>query len=282
MTKKIVAMPMIPGQIRRGIQIRSGLGYAKYGEATWRWWCERHGIDFVVLDKPLGGDGYAQMPPTFQRWFAPELLICEHGTDARVALVDADTMIRWDAPDFFEEAQGFAAVRGESGAWIARSIEAFQHLFPWTSLVWSESFNAGFVVLGHAQLAVIRAFLEFSLSNWRKLSAIMLSGDFGTDQTPLNLMVRRQNEPVHFLPPAFNVLHCFSADPMLKRVEQSPSVEQNVFADKVLSRPGAFDFLDSGYVWHFNSVHGLRSMVMRETWRRVRSNYPGATVHQDP
>src|SRR6266852_4993647 len=47
-----------------------------------------------------------------------------------------------------------------------------------------------------------------------------------------------------------------------------------LFAQKVFSRPGAFDFLELGYVWHFSGIRRLRSMIMGEAWRRVRNNYP--------
>src|SRR6266702_4732699 len=144
MAAKVVAMPLIPARIRRAGQIRSDLSYARYSQATWKWWCAQRGIEFVVIDQPLGGAEYADMPPTIKRWFAPELLIRQGGKDTRIAVVDADTMIRWDAPDFFEETRGFAAVRGNSASWITQSIAAYQHLFPDISLNWWEYFNAGF------------------------------------------------------------------------------------------------------------------------------------------
>ena len=74
------------------------------------------------------------LPPTFQRWLAPEAIIGERGEDTVVAIVDADTMVRWDTPDFLEGARGFSAVKAVSTIWIANSIRAFQPLFPDVSL----------------------------------------------------------------------------------------------------------------------------------------------------
>ena len=279
MGRKIVAMPLIPGKVKQGrSRVRWDLSHASYSQATWKWWCAQRGIDFVAFDQPLGGMGYAHMPPTIQRWFIPELLIRQHGTDTRIAIVDADTMVRWDAPDIFEEAHGFSAVRGSDASWIARCIRAFQRFFPDVSLPWWECFNAGVVVLGEPQLDAIRAFVTFAARRWPELNSLILSGKLGTDQTPLNFMLRRENVPVHFLPRPFNFVHCFPMDPILMSIEMSRVPDENVFAEKAFSRPWTFEFVELGYIWHFNNVIALRRLVMQETWRRVRHNYPGADV----
>lgn len=129
MLRKIVAMALIPGRHRRDHRPRSNLGYAKYGQASWRWWCKQRGIDFIVFDQPLGGSKYADLTPTFQRWLIPELLLSVDDKSTRLAVVDADTMIRWDAPDIFDQADGFAAVMDPYQNWTLPSIQAFQPLF---------------------------------------------------------------------------------------------------------------------------------------------------------
>jgi hypothetical protein len=306
-------MPVIPGGIRRGLSIRTDLGYAKYAQATWRWWCKRNGIEFVPIDAPLGGSAFAHMPPTFQRWHILDRLIGEFGADIRLAVVDADTMIRWDTPDFIGGTRGFSAVairhpdwasarqpllgeaagtasgRAESGqdaiaarnpGWISSSLRAYQHLFPGVSLTSSEYFNAGVVVLGVDQRRVMEKFLNFSAAHWPQLHAVIQSGDFGTDQTPLNFMLRRENEPIFFLPGSFNVLHCFPMDAELATIDASPNPDVVRFASKAFASPLAVQFVRFAYIWHFTNVIGLRSVVMRETWCRIRQYYPGAELSE--
>ncbi len=277
-SRHIVAMPLIPGRIRRGQETRTDLSHARYSQATWRWWCRKHGIDFVVFDSPLGGFHFSHMPPTLQRWFIPGLLTSESDQDTIIAVVDADTMIRWDAPNFLERSVGFTAVRGLDPGWMFRSTRAFQHLFSDVSLPWWEYFNAGVVVLGGKQCRPLRAFLEYTAMHWPELEAVMLSGNFGTDQTPLNFMLRREQEPVHFLPRPFNLLNCFPMDSELDSIEHDPSPDFAQFAEKAFGRPWSFMFIEAGYVWHFSNIVAARSIVMREAWRRVRANYPGASV----
>jgi len=278
MAKKIVTMTAIPGVVRRGLQVRSDLSYAKYGEATWRWWCWRHGIEFVLFNVPLAGDGYAMLPPTIQRWVMLNRLMREVGEDVQVAAIDADTMIRWDAPDFFEIARGFSAVIGGDPFWIAQSIRAFQPVFPGISLPWWEYFNSGLVVLGPSQRRFIHAFTEFTARQWPTLEPVIRSSNVGTDQTPMNFAVRLANEPVFGLPRPFNYLNCIPMDDELMRMEGSAEPDPGKLAAKLEARPRTLNFIDLGYVWHFTNVLRLRPLIMRETWRRVRHNYPGIEI----
>jgi len=279
MQKKIVAMPLIPATIQRGSAQRADLRYAAFGRATWEWWCRRHGVHFVALERALGSGVYEDMSPSFTRWLALESLITEFGYDARVALVDADTMIRWDAPSLFDVADcGFAAVRDSSGRWIRRSITAYEHLFPGVCLPWYEYFNAGVVVLGAAQQPVIARFLEFASSRWSELNAVQKTGLVGSDQTPLNFMVRLMCEVVDFLPREFNFLHCMPMYPALEALERGETTDAAPFYEVVRRRPETLGFIQSAYVWHFTNVVATRYVVMREVWRYVSRHYPGAEI----
>jgi hypothetical protein len=232
-----------------------------------------------VIDAPWSNIDYAKMPATMQRWAVVDQLLEERGAGAQVALVDADTMIRWDTPDIFARACGFTAVVDPTSHWIFDSISAFQPLFPGTTLPWWEYFNAGLVVLGAPQRRVIRAFLEYSVANWQPLDTLMKEHCFGTDQTPLNFFIRRANEPVSFLPRPFNFTHCFPIGAELHQMESHELVtDPELVAGKVFARPASLRFISFNFVWHFTNVVALRSVVMRETWRRVQHNYPGVSL----
>jgi hypothetical protein len=278
MTNKIVAMPLIPGLIRRGKFKRSDLSYARYSRATWQWWCDKNGIEFIVFDKYPGDDrSLAAMPPTIQRWLIPELLIQQRGAGTRVALVDADTMIRPDTPDFLDRTADFSATRGRDIAWITRSIAAFQPFFPDVTVTPQDYFNAGIVVVGQGQLDVIRAFRTFVAARWEELNRTILSANLGTDQTILNFMFRRAGVTVDVMPREFNLLHCFPMTQDLFTIENSPLPDPIRFASIAFSRPGAFDFCRQGYIWHFSNLVAMRGLVMGEVWRR----FAGLYVHAE-
>ena len=186
-----------------------------------------------MIDAPPADSAYARMPPTLQRWAVLDCLIEERSNNVQALLVRCDTMIRWDAPDIFALARGFSAVADVgTPAWALRSITAFQHLFPEVALPWWEYFNSGFIVLGAAQRPFIRAFLDDATTRWAELEAVMTSGNVGTEQTPLNFTVRRENEPVHFLPRPFNFVNCFPLPTSLPRSSTGHSVKPSELASR--------------------------------------------------
>jgi hypothetical protein len=278
---KVVAMTLIPGRMRRGQETRSDLGYAPYSLPTWRWWCAKNGVQLVLLNQPQLAGLYDDAPPTFQRWNWARRIFDEFGPNTQLAIVDADTMIRWDAPDFFEIAKSaFCAVRAHQPRWILRSLRAYQGLFPSVTVPWWEYFNAGFVVMTRACVPVCEAFLQFVLQNRSQLHLIQASQeDLGTDQTPLNYFLRQQALPLQLLPPPFNLLDTFpTAYEAYEKTRRKNPADWASFDYDVFSEPSAFDFIELGFIWHFGLPNVIKARLMRETWSRVKDFYPGVEV----
>jgi hypothetical protein len=76
-------------------------------------------------------------------------------------------------------------------------------------------------------------------------------------------------------------VNCFPLRGELAKLELSPRADPALFAATASGHKLAFDFVELGYIWHFTNVVTLRSLVMRETWRHVKSNYPGAVVRDE-
>jgi hypothetical protein len=294
--QRIVAMPLIRAPYRRGSESRSDLSYSVYGRATWRWWCAQHAIEFKVLDQPASV--YADDPPTVQRWAHAERLLSEGGPGTEVAVVDADTMIRWDTPNIFEVCDtrtGLGVVTDNCWpSWIHRSIIEHRVFFPDVELHWWQYFNAGLVVLGTKHIDFLRAFLAFYDENRERLQKLHASDDFGTDQTPLNYMVRKLGVELELLPPPFNLQQCLEVPsaliPSMMSKVKTPQVTtpQDLARQLDLLAPDAFAFIEYGLVWHF--VHlplvgwgvPLRAFVMYEALRRCVSKYRGMELPPAP
>jgi hypothetical protein len=289
---RIVAMPLIRAEYQRGGESRTDLSYSTYGRATWQWWCDRHSIEFKVLDQPARS--YADDAPTVQRWAYAEALLTEGGPGTEVAMVDADTMIRWDAPNLFEVCDtrvGLGVVVNHSHPrWIYRSINAYQSLFPDVQLHWWQYFNAGLVVLGKKHIDFLRAFLKFYRDNREQLLRLQASGDFGTDQTPLNFLVRKLGVQLETLPAPFNLLWCLDVFPssLLPSILSKVTTPQDLARQMDLLAPDAFKFIEYGQVWHFAMVplaeRGLpfRAFVMYDALRRCISKYQGMEMPPAP
>jgi hypothetical protein len=274
---RTVLMTAIPAELAQPSAARADLGYVAYGRATWQWWCQRNGVRFVVLDRPVDEPALAGASPLLHRWRAAQRLLAAGPAGGQVAVVDADTMIRWDAPDFFALADGsLAAVPDPGWSWVHRSIGAYQRFFPGVRLDWWEYFNAGLVVVSPKQVPVLDALVDFYHRHRAELAA--LQQDAGIDQTLLNFLVRQRGEPVRFLPPPFNLTHCMpiSLYMLPKRGSAGAVKQRQRLLDEILAVPGTFDFIDHSYVWHFNGPKSARTEFMRRTWQAVRASYPGA------
>jgi hypothetical protein len=272
-------MAAIPGQIVRGKNVRSDLGYARYGQATWRWWCKRNDVVFVLLDSILGDEAQRCLPPSIQRWLAPEILVKQYGPATEIALVDADTMIRWDAPSPFDAAAGrLSAVEDAAVRWASQGLKAFQHLFPGVTLPWWQYFNTGLVVMSAREAKVMKNFVEFVTSRWADFYSVICAADVGTDQAVLNYFLRWVGEPVHFIPRPFNLQHCLNIGPGLTEFDTVLAASSADEIAEVLSLSWLFDFIDLAYVWHFTNVLASREIIMEQTWKMICHNYPGMTI----
>jgi hypothetical protein len=226
------------------------IDYSTYCINTWKYWCERNQAELIVLDTPITDTEY--MKATWQRWYALDIL---QGNDIefdQVALVDIDTMIKWDAPNFFKETghQFSACVDNDNVGWVIDSIEGYQKFWPATILDWPEYFNCGFVVLNQSHADICQEILNFWNDNSNELIQLQQNLRKGTDQTPVNYIAKSKTN-VNLLNKKWNLTH-------LNRKE----LIQN------------FKFINAGYIWHFNGFDKhLRVDIMRETWNRIKNNY---------
>ena len=144
MSKNIVFIPWIKDESRA----TRSLPY-KYSIASWKQWCEKNDCDLVVMDEPICP--VSEMKITWQRYYALDILDNSGIDYDQVLMVDADTIIHPDTPNFFEMTDGkFTAVHNEGCYdWICRSIENYhKHLFSDMKIPFglNEYINTGFLI----------------------------------------------------------------------------------------------------------------------------------------
>jgi hypothetical protein len=271
--ESVILIPAIPAPYVRHKGARSDLSYLQFSLATWRPWCAANDVRLIVADRCVEGE-LGACPPTVQRWKVARDLLTTLPAGCRLAVVDGDTMVRWDAPNFtlFQPGQ-LSAVRSGTADWIWRSIEAYQRFFPSTTLNWCDYFNAGVVVVDHHHIDLLDAFLQFYWQNRAALEKVQAAGDFGTDQTPLNFVAASLDLSINPLSPRYNLLHCLrlGSRAYVRYELGDGSLEE--FARTVLRAAGAFDFIANAYVWHFTHTVRTRFTAMQATWEKVKPDY---------
>jgi len=224
----------------------------EYCVKTWNYWANKNNADVIVFNQSLGDPSYFK--PTWQRWYIWKILKENNLDYDKVALVDSDTMIRWDSPNLFENINlneiGVCS-DNDNINWTKKSIDGYKKFFNKTELDWTEYFNAGFVIIGKEQQTSCEKIINFFEKNQKELINLEdVTLGKGTDQTPVNFILKSEG-CLKFLNKKWNVTH-------MNRKE--------ILND--------FFFIDCGYVWHFNGFDkSHRTPLMGQTWNIIKKNY---------
>lgn len=219
----------------------------QYATKTWEHYCKKFGFDFKIITEPSHKD----MAPHWERY-----TVIERYPDYWEYLyVDADAMVSWNAPNFFQhmrENKLYAVQDWGSLEWIHNGINGYQDLFGDTQLNWYDYFTTGFMKFDKSHRQLFKDFIEFHEQNKDEINKRQYKTlRKGFDQTPFNFFVRQQNVDVEFMTPNFSLMHLDKKD---------------------ILRNGLF--LQMGHVWQFNGIpHDQRLPVMEQTWNHIKQNY---------
>jgi lipopolysaccharide biosynthesis glycosyltransferase len=227
--------------------------YAQYSIPTWKHWCRRHKVDFHVVrehDPRLGR-------PIWNK----EKVHAVTGYE-KIAVVDSDTMVRWDAPNLFDGIRdGVAGVVDTADlGWVFSSVDAYQHLFPGQVMDYTRYLNAGVLFFTDTFRGVFKDVLDFYFAHQAELDAWDKGG--GREQTILNFHLQQREVPLQFLTPEWNLFsmhrkNMFGYNWQLQRQE-----------------PVERYFTRYAYVWHFTGFElEQRTNLMRMVWEGHRERY---------
>lgn len=239
----------------KGAKTADGLdsmNYREYCLNTWKYWCDKNNIDLILLEDAI--EDPSEMSATWQRYYLFDILKNSNIEYNQVAMVDLDTMIKWDTPNFFELTDNkLSAVKdNEVVEWTYNSKNGYQHMFPDVKFDWWDYINAGFLVVNKSHKKLFSSMIDFYHSNKDHLLDLQYNKlRKGSDQTPFNYMVRKLGYEINYLPKIYNMTG--------------------------LHRKGILDgglFIEIGNIWHFNGFNKEERLdIMKQSWEIIHENY---------
>ena len=235
--------------------------YAKYSLKTWEYYCNKHNIDLFVLSNENLEQFKAMynVPPlSYPIWFKE--CVFKFGKNyEKIGIVDSDTMVRWDAPNIFDEVtDGIYGVNDLCDLnWILSSIQDRQHFFPNVKLDLMKYLNAGVLFFDRRQLDIFEELYWHYLSHQTEIDSLKTGGK---EQTLLNFVIQKMDRSVKLIDSSWNLLSIH---------------RKNMFQHNwQLNIDKTPYFLKYAYVWHFTGFPiEDRVKIMSDVWDYIEINY---------
>jgi hypothetical protein len=216
---------------------------------SWKRWCNKNDTQMFLLEEPIVPMN--EMHIIWQRYFMFDIFDSNEIESDQTLIVDADTIVHPDCPNFFNETEGKYCLVHDDGSydWILRGMEHYsKYVYDGAWFDFWKYGNSGFQIVNNTHREFFNYMREFYLENSNIIRGIQDTYGIGTDQTPLNYNLNLKNIPVKLLSYKYNMT-C-----MLKK---------EILADDML-------FTKLGWVYHFNGLPNKDLSVphwMEKTYR---------------
>lgn len=178
----------------------------EYSIKSWKHWCEKNNADLFILTDLLVD--HNEMGICWQRYYVFDILESNNIEYDQILMVDADTIVHPECPNFFEMTEGKLVGVHNDGSydWVLRSLENYsKYIFNGYQSKWYNYIDCGFIILNKSHKKFFKTVVDFYWANKNALkSAEQLQ--VGTDQTPFNILVEKENIELKLLPYEFNMI----------------------------------------------------------------------------
>ena len=214
-----------------------------YSVKSWQKWSKQYNdIEVIEWSDPIMDP--KQFKITLQRYWVHDILKHNNIEYNQVLIVDADTIIHPDCPNFFNETKDKFGVVINNGCyeWVTRSIGQWgEALFPNEPKVkpW-KYFNGGFQITNKKHIPFYKLVQDYYSNNINEINILTKKIKAATDQTIINYLTQINNIDTIYLPECYNLQDLFK-----KSLLHIPGYSG--FADELR-------FLEAGYIYHFNGI----------------------------
>ena len=212
-----------------------------YSIKSWKQWCDKNDCELIVWEDLLYPVDYMKI--TWQRYYVFDILEANDIDYNQILMVDADTIVHPDCPNFFELTDNkYCGVMNEGDyEWVLRSIRGFgdelfdgKRIKPWNYI------NGGFQILNKNHKDFYKKVIEYYKSNSNKIIDTIAKLKTATDQTIINFLLVENNIDVKILPDCYNLV-----DLCRKNL---------LYLDSGHWWTDELHFLEAGWVYHFNAI----------------------------
>ena len=212
-----------------------------YSINSWKRWCDKNNCELIVWEDLLYPVDYMKI--TWQRYYVFDILEANDIDYNQILMVDADTIVHPDCPNFFELTDNkYCGVMNEGDyEWVLRSIRGFgdelfdgKRIKPWNYI------NGGFQILNKNHKDFYKKVIEYYKSNSNKIIDTIAKLKTATDQTIINFLLVENNIDVKILPDCYNLV-----DLCRKNL---------LYLDSGHWWTDELHFLEAGWVYHFNAI----------------------------
>lgn len=214
-----------------------------YSVKSWTNWAKQYNdVEVIEWTEPIFPP--TSMKITLQRYWVHDILEHNEIEYEQVLVVDADTIVHPNCPNFFNETLGKFSVVLNNGCyeWTTRSIDSWKKaLFPEQDTVktW-EYFNGGFQITSKKDKEFYNFVKDYYLNNQQLILKLSEQIKAGTDQTIINYLVKQYGIEVNYLKECYNLQDLFR-----KNLLYIPN--HSWWTDELL-------FVKAGWVYHFNAI----------------------------
>ena len=220
------------------------------GIESWRRWCKKNDVELFLLEQPVLP--MEDMHIIWQRYFLFDIYDANEIKANQTLMVDADTIIHPDCPNFFNETENKYCMIHDDGSydWVLRGMEHYsKYVYNGAWFNYWEYGNSGFQIVNDKHRDCFQHMRDFYFENIENINMIQQKWGTGTDQTPLNFNLNLQNVDVKLLPYKYN-MGCM--------------IKKEVLAEDML-------FTKIGWIYHFNGIPNKDEQV--PLWMKKTFDY---------